>query len=149
MSKPNKPKIEATENGPYIVTSVTSLKTSREESAKTAKTMVLCRCGKSGSKPHCDGTHAKIDFCSDKIEGRQPDRVDNYTGKSGKGITIHDNRGVCSHAGYCTDNLPPVFKMGIEPWIDPDGAPETVKKMIGLFSMFAKFFFTHFRFKTL
>ena len=45
MSKSDKPKIEAMENGPYIVTEVTSLKTSREESAKTAKTMVLCRCG--------------------------------------------------------------------------------------------------------
>ena len=120
MSKSNKPKIEATENGPYIVTEVTSLKTSRGESARPAKTMVLCRCGKSGSKPHCDGTHTKIDFCSGKIEGRQSDRVDDY---AGKGITIHDNRGVCSHAGFCTDNLSSVFQMGVEPWVDPDGAP--------------------------
>ncbi len=120
MSKSDIPKIEATENGPYIVSEITSLKTSRGESAKTAKTMVLCRCGKSGSKPHCDGTHTKIDFKSDKIEGRQPDRTDIYVGK---GVTIHDNRGVCSHAGFCTDNLPSVFRMGIEPWIDPDGAP--------------------------
>jgi CDGSH-type Zn-finger protein len=119
MSKQNKPKIKATENGPYVVSNVSSLKTSREESAKTAKTMVLCRCGKSDSKPHCDGTHTKIDFRSHKIEGRQPDRVDDYIGE---GITIHDNRGVCSHAGFCTDNLPSVFRMGIEPWIDPNGA---------------------------
>ena len=120
MSKKGKQKIEATENGPYVVSNVTSLKTSRAESAKTAKTMVLCRCGKSGSKPHCDGTHAKIDFDSSKKEGRQPDRLDDYVGD---GITIHDNRGVCSHAGYCTDNLPSVFRMGVEPWIDPNGAP--------------------------
>jgi len=115
-----KPKIDAKENGPYVVSDIPSLKTSRGESAKTAKTMVLCRCGKSGSKPHCDGTHTKIDFDSAKIEGRQPDRMDSYKGKT---ITIHDNRGVCSHAGYCTDNLPSVFRMGVEPWIDPDGAP--------------------------
>ena len=119
MSKQGKPKIEATENGPYVVFNVTSLKTSRGEAAKTAKTMVLCRCGKSGSKPHCDGTHAKIDFDSGKKKGRQPDRVDDYVGE---GITIHDNRGVCSHAGYCTDNLPSVFRMGVESWIDPNGA---------------------------
>jgi len=46
--------------------------------------------------------------------------VDDYIGK---GVTIHDNRGVCSHVGYCTDNLPSVFLMGKEPWIDPNGAP--------------------------
>jgi len=105
VSKKGKQTIEATENGPYVVSHVTSLKTSRAESAKTAKTMVLCRCGKSGSKPHCDGTHAKNDFDSSKKEGRQPDRLDDYVGD---GIIIHDNRGVCSHAGYCTDNLPSV-----------------------------------------
>ncbi|MGD2246517.1 MAG: glutamate synthase-related protein, partial [Candidatus Aminicenantes bacterium] len=120
MSKPNKPKIEAKENGPYVLSDVASVKTSRGESVRTARTMVFCRCGQSGSKPHCDGTHAKIDFDSRKKEGRQPDRVDDYAGKD---ISIHDNRGVCSHVGYCTDNLPSVFRMGVEPWIDPGGAP--------------------------
>ena len=122
MTKKNKPKLEARENGPYVVSNLSDLKTSRGDSAKTAETMVLCRCGGSGSKPHCDGTHTKNDFCSAKLDGRQPDRVDDYIGKE---ITIHDNRGVCSHAGFCTDNLPEVFRRGVEPWIDPNGA--TVK----------------------
>jgi glutamate synthase domain-containing protein 2/uncharacterized Fe-S cluster protein YjdI len=130
MSKKEKQKIEATENGPYIVSNVTSLKTSRAEAAKTAKTMVLCRCGKSDSKPHCDGTHTKIDFDSSKKEGRKPERLDDYIGE---GITIHDNRAVCSHAGYCTDNLPSVFRMGVEPWIDPNGAP--VEEIIRVIEM--------------
>jgi uncharacterized Fe-S cluster protein YjdI len=60
-----------------------------------------------------------VGFTGEKVEGRQPDKVDNYVGKE---ITIHDNRGVCSHRGYCTDNLPNVFRMKVEPWIDPDGA---------------------------
>ncbi len=130
MKKLKKEKIEAKENGPYVVSNLLSLKTSRGESAKTAKTMVLCRCGQSGSKPQCDGTHTKNEFCSKKLNGRQPDRVDDY---HGKGIIIHDNRGVCSHAGYCTDNLPSVFRMGAEPWIDPDGAP--VKEIIRVIEM--------------
>lgn len=41
---------------------------------------------------------------------------------SGQHITIHDNRGICSHAGYCTDNLKSAFKLGEDPWIDTDGA---------------------------
>ena len=46
----------------------------------------------------------------------------------GQSIVIHDNRGICSHAGYCTDNLKSVFRLGDEPWIDPDGA--TVQEII-------------------
>jgi uncharacterized Fe-S cluster protein YjdI len=40
----------------------------------------------------------------------------------GKSITIHDNRGICAHAGRCTDGLASVFRLKQEPWIDPDGA---------------------------
>jgi len=130
MSQRDKQTIESRDSGPYVISNVSNLKTSRAESVKTARTMVLCRCGKSGSKPHCDGTHTKIDFNSSKIEGRQPDRVDNYVGKE---ITIHDNRGVCSHTGYCTDNLPSVWRMQTEPWIDPDGA--SVEEIIQVIEM--------------
>ncbi|MFC1769804.1 hypothetical protein ACFLZI_01950 [Nitrospirota bacterium] len=38
-------KIEATENGPYIVRNVKYLHTSRGERVETSDTMVLCRCG--------------------------------------------------------------------------------------------------------
>ena len=79
----------------------------------------MCRCGGSDNKPFCDGTHARNGFSSDKLEGRAADHRDNYDGDK---ITIHDNRGICAHAGYCTDSLPSVFKLGTEPWIDPNGA---------------------------
>jgi glutamate synthase domain-containing protein 2/CDGSH-type Zn-finger protein/rubredoxin len=118
-TKREKPRIEATLNGPYAVRNLKNFNTSRGESLETAPEMRLCRCGHSSHKPFCDGTHKKVGFSSEKLEGRVPDRLDNYEGKA---ITIHDNRGVCSHAGYCIDNLPSVFIMGKEPWIDPDGA---------------------------
>jgi len=86
---------------------------------ETSETMAFCRCGGSSNKPFCDGTHAKIGFSSDKLEGRLEDKNVRYTGNK---ITIHDNRSVCAHAGYCTDNLASVFRMKQEPWIDPDAA---------------------------
>ena len=120
MEKENKSSIKTMKNGAYVASQISNFKTSTGDCIKTQKTMVLCRCGQSKNKPFCDATHVKINFNSAKKEGCQPDQVDDYIGK---GVTIHDNRGVCSHVGYCTDNLPLVFLMGKDPWIDPNGAP--------------------------
>ncbi len=62
MPKANKPNIETKENGPYVITHLGDVNTSRGEAVKSAKTMVFCRCGQSGSRPHCDGTHWYIQF---------------------------------------------------------------------------------------
>jgi glutamate synthase domain-containing protein 2/CDGSH-type Zn-finger protein len=87
--------------------------------------IALCRCGRSANKPFCDGTHAKVDFDSTRTGGGSPDQRDEYVGNK---ITIHDNRAICAHAGFCTDGLPSVFKLGTEPWIDADG--DTVEAII-------------------
>jgi CDGSH-type Zn-finger protein len=123
-----KPTIEPTKNGPYMVKNLTNLKNSRGETITTKPVMMLCRCGGSKNKPFCDGTHVKKGFTDEKEDDRVPDKLDDYKGKK---ITIHDNRGVCAHRGYCTDNAPTVFRSGKEPWIDPDGADaEETKKVI-------------------
>lgn len=113
----DKPIIEPKANGPFLVNNLTDLKNSKGEMIHTNPVMALCRCGGSANKPFCDGTHQRISFSTDKLAERVPDRLDTYVGSK---ITIHDNRGVCAHAGFCTDNSPTVFGINREPWIDPD-----------------------------
>jgi len=115
----SKPVISASENGPYIVKDLTGLKNSKGEDIETKPTIALCRCGGSANKPFCDGTHATIGFSGGKESDGSNDKREDY---AGTGITIHDNRGICAHIGNCTDNMPSVFRLKTEPWIDPGGA---------------------------
>lgn len=106
-------------NGPYLVKGLATFTNSSGAAIATKETIALCRCGRSDNKPFCDGTHAKIGFEDGKKPNRSKDKRKDYAGKA---ITIHDNRGLCAHAGVCTDRLSSVWRMGVKPWIDPDGA---------------------------
>ncbi len=124
-----KPIIEFSSNGPLLIKNLEVLENSKGERISTEAVIALCRCGGSANKPFCDGTHKKIGFSDARLTDGSADKRDNYKGKK---ITIHDNRGVCAHAGHCTEGLGSVFKYGQEPWIDPDGADveaviETIK----------------------
>ena len=115
-----KPTIVARKNGPYLVTSCQMLKEYADGTVyDTAGTVALCRCGGSSNKPFCDGTHNKIGFTDEKAPDRVPDKRETYVGAA---VTIHDNRGICAHAARCTEGLTSVFRLGTDPWIDPDGA---------------------------
>ncbi len=111
--------IQASHNGPYLVTNAEYLQNSRGERIAARPQMALCRCGGSANKPFCDGTHARIGFSGQKEPDRVPDRRDTYTGQQ---VTVFDNRGICAHSGFCTDNLAAVFHVGKEPFVDPNGA---------------------------
>lgn len=115
----NVPTIEPIKNGPLKVSGLARFLNSRGEDIATKKVITLCRCGASKNKPFCDGAHVKVGFTDDKSGDRAPDQLDTYKGRD---VTILDNRGVCSHAGFCTSGLPAVWRSGVEPWIDPDGA---------------------------
>ena len=118
--------IKTSSNGPLVVINLKKIKESVGLKVDLNDSAVaLCRCGESNTKPFCDGTHGKIGFKDNKSEDRLPRKSDTYIGKE---ITIHDDRGICSHAGYCTNGLPMVFRMRTEPWINPDA--ETVEKII-------------------
>ena len=55
--------IRATPNGPFIVQGATELlDTAGEKYPLEKESIALCRCGHSGNKPFCDGTHSRIGF---------------------------------------------------------------------------------------
>jgi len=114
------PKIECAKNGPLLAKGLTRLVRLDGTPAEAQATCALCRCGQSKGKPFCDGSHSSAGFDDARSDDRMWDRRKDYAGAS---ITIHDNRGICAHAAFCTERLPGVFRVDGRPWIDPDGAP--------------------------
>lgn len=112
--------IRVSENGPYLVQGGLEVHNIDGQTLDTPERYALCRCGGSANKPFCDGTHLKNGFDGTETADRGPiaARQDTYTGE----VTINDDRSVCAHAGFCTDNLAAVFKLGEEPWIDATAA---------------------------
>lgn len=117
----SRPVIRCRPNGPLLVRGLTDLRDPKGDGIDVQDTIALCRCGASAKKPFCDGTHKRIGFTGEKSPDRAPDRRDSYTGPR---LAIHDNRGICSHAGICTERLAAVWRLDAEPWIDPGGAGE-------------------------
>lgn len=118
----DRPTITPTENGPFRVDGLEAITNLADgQATELTGTTFLCRCGASGNKPFCDGSHVRVGFSGEVTPDRQPDRLDGYTSTDGR-ITIHDNRNLCAHVGRCTDNLAAVFRLGTEPWIDADAA---------------------------
>ena len=111
--------VELQKDGPLKVSGLTAFCNSRGEAITARKTVFLCRCGDSRNRPFCDGTHVQAGFTDARSDDRAPDKLERYEGRE---VTILDNRGICSHAGYCTAGLPAVWRSAAEPWIDPDGA---------------------------
>lgn len=60
-------KLEAVPNGPLLVYGNVLIKDAYGHETRKNKVTAFCRCGHSGNKPFCDGTHKKIGF-KDGIE---------------------------------------------------------------------------------
>ncbi len=119
-----KPKIKTIINGPFMVKGLTELIGRNGTTIPVESQTSLCRCGKSKTKPFCDGAHVNAGFIENRVKVRDG-RFKSYVGKE---ITINDNRRACSHPGTCYLELPTVFDMGKCPWINPDG--DTVENII-------------------
>lgn len=55
-------KIELAQDGPLMVYGNINIITNNGKSLKRSNVTAFCRCGASGNKPFCDGTHKKIGF---------------------------------------------------------------------------------------
>jgi CDGSH-type Zn-finger protein/truncated hemoglobin YjbI len=106
-------------DGPYLVSGDVDLRTWLGEDLSALMPIALCRCGRSESKPFCDGTHAELQFSGEKDPRRVADRRDRYDGQR---ITMFDNRGICAHSGFCTNRVPNAFRTDQEPFIAASGA---------------------------
>ena len=92
------------------------------KSVETPRVYSLCRCGESGAKPMCDGTHAQVGFVGER-EDSEKGALEYYEGKE---ITIVYDRYLCMGAGYCGE-LEAVFGTHDAPKYEPDaGTAEEV-----------------------
>lgn len=108
-------KITVFKNGPYMVTGRVPLMTweiCKDEDTERLiwrevkkypirNRYALCRCGQSGNKPFCDGTHSKIHFDGTESGDFAPfsEGTNVITGSL---LTLIDNKHLCVHAGFCT-----------------------------------------------
>lgn len=111
--------IEVRENGPYVVTgapvqrrrivaseSGQSIDWETSEVFDAPATVFLCRCGGSSNKPFCDASHATNGFVADDVAtGAYAER------SKVLGADIRDDRSVCVHAAFCTNEVTNVWKL--------------------------------------
>ncbi len=114
MSYMKKGKIVVSENGPYLVSG--KIPMMKEVSVDDAEgnpmkwkkgknysyigSCSLCRCGHSGHKPFCDGTHMKIKF-NGKETAVDKKYIEQAGKLSGKKLDLLDAPSFCSSARFC------------------------------------------------
>ena len=108
-------------NGPYLVAGGLPLHRRHDVQSELGEPMTwmttstletkdryaLCRCGGSGNKPFCDGTHARTGFIADDVAGGSyDDRAEDVGGD----LNVRYDKGICVHAGFCGTTVTNVWK---------------------------------------
>jgi CDGSH-type Zn-finger protein len=76
----------------------------KTETIETEETYALCRCGQSGSKPFCDGTHARIGFDGTEVADSRP-FAERQIVHEGNGISVRRVGSLCMHAAFCVGRV--------------------------------------------
>ena len=107
-------KVKVTRNGPYVVTGGVPLAEQivcideegqchgwkEGQRYPQEEIYALCRCGHSGNKPYCDGTHAGVNFNGTEKASRKPylEEADEIVGP---GLKLTDVESLCASARFC------------------------------------------------
>ncbi len=111
------PKITIADGGPYVIEGGPQL--TKRWPAKTPEgepmewnpvgggedfpareRFALCRCGQSGNKPYCDGTHQRTGFDGTLTADRAASAGRREV-MAGDGIVLTDDTTLCANAGFC------------------------------------------------
>jgi CDGSH-type Zn-finger protein len=102
-------------DGPYLVFGDVTLARKRKvvsdagdsiswhktETIETERNYALCRCGRSASKPFCDGTHARVGFDGTEAADSRPSVQRQRIVPGGAGIVVKRDGYLCMHAAFC------------------------------------------------
>ena len=116
-SKKTPVRIVVSKNGPYLVAGPVPLspqtigtdpnggsETWIEGNAfPTQDKYALCRCGRSKTKPFCDGTHTKVEFDGAETADRRPYRSQANV-VDGPTMQLSDAESLCAFARFCDPN---------------------------------------------
>jgi CDGSH-type Zn-finger protein len=121
-SRPDQPALTVTPNGPYLVSGDARIARRRMVASEHGEPMTwqttdvlaarraLCRCGHSGAKPFCDGSHGREGFQA--AEPAAPSRYDDRQATyQATGVVMRDDRSICAHAGFCGNKATNVWEM--------------------------------------
>jgi CDGSH-type Zn-finger protein len=114
MKKHHKGMIKILKDGPYEITGGLPLRKAVIKSGKDGipvkwedadalkggKKYHLCRCGRSGNKPYCDGTHHEVKFHGTETASGKA-YMKTAEANTGPGLTLMDDEKLCAGAFFC------------------------------------------------
>lgn len=117
MTKKTDARVVVAKNGPYLVSGNIPLATqtivadgeggsesfAQGPPIKTQPNYALCRCGRSGTKPFCNGTHSKIGFDGSETASREA-YVEQASALDGPNMYLTDAEDLCAFARFCDPN---------------------------------------------